>query len=153
MATNLRKKLKKFGGMAEAWRPLVIDPDLIELFRNLGEKNYSAVILAIIVQKIAHIAAKTKPLNLEMQDYFDLFPFIDPRYLRKSVYVLREYNVWKNKKYIPHTNMASYTNIRISWPAVARLAKKVQKQKNEVRAMCQKMNKEVQNVTNKCHKH
>lgn len=140
MAPRLRKELKKFEGMVQ--RPLIIDPDLVQLFLDLGEKNYSAVILAIIVQKIAHMTAKTKPLNLEMQDYFDLFPFIGPRYLRKSVYILREYNVWKNKKYIPHSKMASYANIKISWPTIAKLAKKVQKKQSQdkLKAMCRRLN-------------
>jgi len=126
MAPKLRKKLKKFEGMNQ--RLLVIDPDLIHLFLNLRERGYSAMSLAIIVQKIAHMTAKIKPLNLEMQDYFDLFPFIDSRYLRRCVYTLRKHGIWKNKKYIPHSKMASYTDIEISWPAVAELAKKVQEQ-------------------------
>ena len=137
---KLREELKKFKGIAE--RPLVVNPDLIWLFSDLGEKNSSAVILAMIVERIAHMAAKTKPLNLKTQEYFDLFPFIDSRYLRKSVYTLRKYGIWKNKKYIPHTEMASYTNIKISWLAIVKLAKKVQeqKEKNEVKALCQRMN-------------
>lgn len=144
MAFELKKQLKKFRGMAQG--PLVIDPDLIHLFSDLGEKNYSAIILAIIVQRIAHMTAKIKPLNLEMQDYFDLFPFVDSRYLRKSVYTLRKYGIWKNKKYIPHSKMAAYTNIRISWPAIARLAKKVKKEQarkdqTELKAMCRRLNK------------
>lgn len=139
MATRLKKELK-FEGMAQ--RPLVIDPNLIRLFIALGEKNYSAIILAMVMQRIAHMATKAKPLNLRMQDYFDLFPFVDPRYLRKSVYVLREHGIWKNKKYRPRTNMASYTNIKISWPAIAKLAKKVheeQSQGTELSAMCHRI--------------
>lgn len=141
MAPKLKKQLKKFEGIAQ--RPFVVDPDLIHFFSDLGEKNYSAIILAVIVQRIAHMTVKTKPLNLEMQDYFDLFPFVDSRYLRKSVYTLRKYGIWKNKKYIPHSKMASYTNIRISWPAIAKLAKKVQKEQaqNELKAMCQRLNR------------
>ena len=143
MATKLRKLLKKFEGTGQGL--LVIDPDLIHLFLNLRERGYSAISLAIIVQKIAHMTAHIKPLNLEMQDYFDLFPFIDPRYLRRCVYTLRKHGIWKNKKYIPHSKMASYTNIRISWPAVAKLAKRVQKeqsQKNGLKAMCRRLNGE-----------
>lgn len=140
MATNPKKELKKFEGMAQ--RPLVIDPSLIHLFIALGEKRYCALILAMVVQRIAHMTAKTKSLNLETQEYFDLFPFVDTRYLRKCVYALREYGIWKNKRYIPHSKMASYANIRISWPAIAELAKKVQKGqlcKTELKAMCQRM--------------
>jgi hypothetical protein len=140
---NLRPKLQKLKPDKKE-RPLIVSPDLIHLFSDLGEKNYSAIILAVIVQRIAHMTVKTKPLNLEMQDYFDLFPFVDSRYLRKSVYTLRKYGIWKNKKYIPHSKMASYTTIKISFKAIAKLAKKIQKEqaRNELKIMCQKINKE-----------
>ena len=140
---ELKKELQKFKEMAKDQRPLVIDPDLVALFLDLGEKNYGALILAIIVQRISHLAAKTKPLNLEMQDYFDLFPFVDPRYLRKSVYALRKYGIWKNRPYQPRSGKPAYTNIRISFKAVARLAGKVQEKQSQekLKAMYQKINK------------
>jgi hypothetical protein len=128
---KLRKPLKKFNlRMAKDQRPLIIDPDLINLFRDCGERSGKAIALSIIVQRIAHLAAETKSLDLSMQDYFDLFPFVDSRYLRRSLYILRKYKIWKNDMYRPHTNMAAYTNIRICWPAVARLAKKIQKEQS-----------------------
>jgi hypothetical protein len=144
MATQkLRKELQNFR-LNEDERPFVISPDLIRLFFDLGERGGGAIILALIVQRIARMGIKTKPLNLEQQDYFDLFPFIDPRYLRKCIYKLRKYGIWRNKKYNQKSVMASYTDIRISWPTIARLAKKTQerKQKNEVKMLCRKLNKE-----------
>jgi len=138
---NLRPKLKKLK-LDKEERPFIVSPDLVHLFSDLGERNSSAIILAIIVQRIAHMTSKTKSLDLKMQDYFDLFPFVDSRYLRKSVYTLRRYGIWKNKKYTPHRKMASYTNVKISWPAIVKLAKRVreQKEKAEVKAMCQRIN-------------
>ena len=143
MQPKLRKNIKKFQGIAQNQRPLVIDPNLISLFRDLGERSDRAIILSIIVQRIAHIVAGTKSLDLGMQDYFDLFPFIDSRHLRKCLYLLREYKIWKNEPYRPRSKMAAYTNIRISWPAIARLAKKVQKEQaqDELKTMCRRLNK------------
>lgn len=141
---ELRSELTEFR-ISPAQRPLIIDPDLILLFRDLGERSDRAITLSIIVQKIAHMVAGTKSLDLSMQEFFDLFPFIDSRHLRKCLYILREYGIWKNKKYRPRTKMAAYTNIRISWKSVARLAKKVQKReesqakKDGLKAMCRRL--------------
>ena len=146
MATKLRKPLRKFEGMAE--RPLILDPSLIRLFRDLGERSDRAITMSIIVQRIAHMVVGTKSLDLSMQEFFDLFPFIDSRYLRKCLYLLREYEIWKNEPYRPRSKMTAYTNIRISWPAVARLAKKVQKReesqakKDGLKTMCRRLGKE-----------
>ena len=147
--TELRKELKKFQ-LSQNERPFVVSPDLAQLFVTLGERGGSAIILAMIIQRIAHMGTKTKSLSLEKQEYFDLFPFVDQRFLRKCIYILRKYGIWKNDKYRPHTGMVGYRNIRISWPAIARLARRVQKQKqeNEIKEMCQRMNKEV----SKCNK-
>ena len=128
MATKLRKELKKFKGLLVN-RPIVIDPSLILLFRDLGERSDRAITMSIIIQRIAHMVAGTKSLDLNMQEFFDLFPFINSRHLRKCLYILREYGIWKNKKYIPHSKMASYTDIRISWKSIARLAKQIQDKK------------------------
>ena len=146
---KLRKELKKFKGSLKD-RPLVFDPSLAQLFVTLGERGGSAIILAMIVQRLAHMEAKTKPLSLEKQEYFDLFPFVDQRFLRRCIYTLRKYGIWKNDKYRPHTGMVGYRNIRISWPAIARLARRVQvqKQKDGIKEMCQRLNKEAQNATN-----
>ena len=144
LLAKLRKELKEFERLLKD-RPLVLDPSLAQLFVALGERGGSAIILAMIVQRIAHMGTKTKSLSLEKQEYFDLFPFVDQRFLRKCIYILRKYGIWKNDKYRPHTGMVGYRNIRISWPAIARLARRVQKQKqeNEIKEMCQRMNKEV----------
>ena len=141
MATRLRKELRKFK-LDKDERPLVVEPDLVRLFCDLGERNTSAVILAIIVLRVAHLETKTKSLNLEMQDFFDLFSFVDSRFLRKSIYTLRKYGIWKNKKYIPHRKMANYTDIKISWSTVAQLAKKIQKEqsRDELKTMCRRLN-------------
>jgi hypothetical protein len=143
MVPKLKKDLKKFKGIAQNQRPLIIDPDLVNLFRDLGERSDRAITMSIIVQRIAHMAAGTKSLDLSMQEFFDLFPFIDSRYLRKCLYLLREYEIWENEPYRPRSKMTTYTNIRISWPAVARLAKKVQKKQpqDELKAMCRRLNK------------
>jgi hypothetical protein len=142
--SELKEKLEKFKGLLID-RPIIIDPSLILLFRDLGERSDRAITLSMVIQRIARMAARTKSLDLSMQEYFDLFPFTEPRHLRKCLYLLREYGIWKNKKYRPHTNMAAYTNIRINWKSVARLAKKVKKeqeQKNRVKMMCQRLNGE-----------
>ena len=143
MQPKLRKDLKQFKGKAQNQRPLIIDPDLVNLVRDLGERSDRAITMRIIVQRIAHMVAGTKSLDLSMQEFFDLFPFIDSRYLRKCLYLLREYGIWKNKKYRPRTKMAAYTNIRINWKSVARLAKKVQKKQSQdgLKVMCRRLNK------------
>ena len=129
MAPKLRKDLRKFEGMAE--RPLILDPSLIRLFRDLGERSDRAITMSIIVQRIAHMIVGTKSLDLSMQEFFDLFPFIDSRYLRKCLYLLRDYKIWENEPYRPRSKMIAYTNIRISWPAIAKLAKKCKQAKHK----------------------
>ena len=125
-------------------RPLVIDPDIISLFLTLGETSCNAVAMSIIVQRIAHLATKTKKLDMTTQELLDMFPFMGSRSLKRNIYKLRKYGIWKNRKYKPNSKMASYENIRISFKAVARLAKKVQEKQSqkELKAMCRKMNKE-----------
>ena len=145
MQPKLRKELKKFEGIAQNQRPLVIDPNLISLFRDLGERSDRAITMSIIVQRIAHMVAGTESLDLSMQEFFDLFPFIDSRYLRKCLYLLREYKIWENEPYRPRSKMITYTNIRINWSAITKLAKKVQAcqtEKNEMKVMCRRLNKE-----------
>lgn len=125
-------------------RPFLVDPDLVQLFLDLTETSYNALVMAIMIQRIAHLATKIKSLNLAMSELFGLFPFVDARNLRKNIYSLRKYGIWKNKPYRPKSGMAAYTNIRISWPAIAKLARKVQtqKQKEEMKAMCRRLNGE-----------
>ena len=124
-------------------RPLTIDPDMIHFFLALGETSCNAVAMAIIVQRVAHVAVKTKSLNMMTQELLDMFPFMCDRSLKRNIHRLRVYGIWKNRKYKPNNKMASYTNIRISWPAIARLAKKVQKKqaRNELKIVRQKINK------------
>ena len=131
MAPKLRKDLKQFKGIAPWQRPLIIDPCLALLFRDLGERSDRAITMSIIVQRIAHIIVGTKSLDLSMQEFFDLFPFIDSRYLRKCLYLLRDYKIWENEPYRPRSKMIAYTNIRISWPAIAKLAKKCKQAKHK----------------------
>ena len=137
-------KLKEKFNLNKNERPLVIEPDIIHLFLALGETSCNAVAMAIIVQRIAHITAKTKNLDIMTQELLDIFPFMCGRSLKRNIHKLREYGIWKNRKYKPNSKMASYENIRISFKAVARLAKKVQEKQSqkELKAMCRKMNKE-----------
>ena len=110
----------------------MLDPSLAQLFVALGERGGSAIILAMIVQRIAHMGTKTKSLSLEKQEYFDLFPFVDQRFLRRCIYTLRKYGVWKNDKYRPHTGMVGYTDIKISFKAIAKLAARIKKSKHRI---------------------
>ena len=124
-------------------RPLIIDPDMVHLFLALGETSCNAVAMAIIIQRVAHLA-KPKKLNLTTKELLDHFPFMCDRSLKRDIHKLRKYGIWKNKKYLPHTNMASYSNIRISWPAIARQAKRISKkqtQENELKAMFERLSK------------
>ncbi len=134
-------KLKEKFNLNKNERPLVIEPDIIHLFLALGETGCNAVAMAIIVQRIAHVAAKTKNLDMMTQELLDMFPFMCSRSLKRNIHKLRKYGIWKNRKYKPNSRMTSYTNVRISWPAVARLAGKVQRKQTqkELKAMCKKM--------------
>jgi hypothetical protein len=125
-------------------RPLFIDPDLIRLFLALKETTLNAIIMAMIVQRIGRMATRTKPLDLKNQDLLDLFPFLSFGSLKKNIWKLQQYGIWENKPYRQRSKMASYTNIRISWSAVAKLAKKVQKEQSqdELKAMCRRLNGE-----------
>lgn len=138
--TRLRKKLKRFEGLLKS-RPYIIDPDVIRLFLALGETRSNSIALAIIVQKIAHLAAKPGQLNMTTAELLDLFPFVGSRTLKRSIHTLRKFGVWKNKKYRPQSNMASYPNIRINWSALTRLAEDVQAEheENELKTMCRRL--------------
>jgi hypothetical protein len=127
MAPKLRKELKKFK-LNKNDRPLIVEPDMVHLFLALGETSCNAVAMAIIVQRVAHLA-KLKKLNLTTKELLDHFPFMCNRSLKRNIHKLRKYGIWKNKKYLPHTNMASYSNIRINWKSVARLARQIQDKK------------------------
>lgn len=128
--------------------PFVVSPDLMRLFSALGESRYRSITKAITIQKIAHMEAKVKTLNLMTQDLLDLFPFLCPRSLKRDIRQLRKYGIWKNKTYKQKNAMYSYTDIRISWSAIAKLAKKVHKKQSrdqdELAAMCRRMTKKCQ---------
>ena len=111
-------------------RPFVVEPDLIRLFLDLKETSCNSVAMSIIVQRIAHMAVKTKKLDMMTQELLDIFSFMGSRSLKRNIYKLRKYGIWKNRRYKPNSKMASYENIRISFKAVARLAKKVQKKQS-----------------------
>lgn len=123
-------------------RPLVIDPDLIHLFLALGETSCNSVAIAIIIQRVAHLATRTKKLNMTTQELLAQFPFMGERSMKRNIHTLRKYKIWKNKKYLPSTGMASYSDIKISWRAVAQQAEKVleqQTQENELKIMCRRL--------------
>ena len=124
-------------------RPFVVEPDLIRLFLDLKETSCNSVAMSIIIQKIAHVATKTKSLDMMTQELLDMFPFMCSRSLKRNIYKLRNYGIWKNRKYKPNNKMVSYKNIRISFKAIARLAEEVQRKQtqNELKAMCRKVNK------------
>lgn len=137
---ELKNKSTEFG-MNPKSRPFVVEPDIIHLFLALGETSCNAVAMAIIIQRVAHLA-KPKKLNLTTKELINHFPFMCGRSLKRNIHKLREYGIWKNKRYLPRNDMASYTDIRISWPAVARQAKKILKEQiseNELKAMCRRL--------------
>ena len=137
---ELKNELTEFKINPES-RPFVLEPDVIHLFLALGETSCNAIAMAIIIQRVAHLA-KPKKLNLTTEELLNHFPFICERSLKRNVHKLRKYGIWKNKRYLPRTNMASYTDIRISWPAVARQAKRILKKQtseNELKAMFERL--------------
>lgn len=123
---KLRKNLNEFALSLDE-RPLVLSPDLVNLFHDLGYTRYLSLLCALVVQRVAHMQVKVKPkhLSLNAEELELMFSFTDPRMLRKCLHVLRKVGVWKNTKYVQ--GRKSYVNIRIDWKAVARLAKQVKK--------------------------
>ena len=114
--------------------PFVLDPDLFLLFEDLGQTRYQALVNALIVQKIARMQAQAKPkqLSLPTEELLELFCFVGFRTLKRCIFVLRELDIWRNTPYKPKHGMKSYTNIRIRWQSVAKLAEQVKRERELV---------------------
>lgn len=109
----------------------VLDSDLVQLFEDLGQTRYQALVNALIVQRIAWMQAKAKPkqLSLTTEELLELFCFVGFRTLKRCIFVLRELDIWRNTPYKPKHRMKSYTNIRIRWQSVYKLAKQVKRER------------------------
>ena len=113
--------------------PFVLDADLVLIFKALGQTSLQALVNALIIQRIARIQATVapQPLSFNTDELLDLFCFIGPRTLKRCIALLRDLGIWQNTPYKPQNNMHSYTDIKISWEAIARLAKQVRRLTNE----------------------
>ena len=140
----MRKNLKKFKGKYPDSSPLILDSDLVLLFQALGLASYRALICALMVQKVAHMQAQAKPkqLSLSTEEFLELFCFVGTKTLKRCLFFLREFKIWRNRKYIQKQKRKTYTNIRISWKSIAELAEEV-RGRQDLKEMAKRLSDEV----------